>query len=82
MLHPVHISLKVLFSAATDVHWPVREMSPYRTKREENLTYEFVFQALLLIELSCVSRSSHDAGKATLIFEVLYVLSRNQPHMN
>jgi len=35
--------------------------------------YEFVFRALLLIELSCESSSSHDTGKATLIFDVFYV---------
>ena len=75
MLHPHHMSLKVLLSAATDVLWPVREMSPYRINREENLMYEFVFRALLLIELSYVSSSSHDTGKATLIFDVLYVFS-------
>ena len=74
MLRPVLISLKVLFSAATVVLWPVREMSPYRMKREENLMYEFVFRALLLIELSCISSSSHDTGKATLILDVVYVL--------
>ena len=75
MLPPVHMSLKVLLSAATDVLWPVREMSPYLMKREESLTYEFVFRALLLIELSCVSSSSHDTGKAPLILfnNVLYV---------
>ena len=74
MLHPVVISLTVLFSAATDVLWPVNKMSPYRTKREESLTYEFVFRALLLIEFSCVSSTSHDTGKTILIFGALCVL--------
>ena len=50
-------------------------MPPYRLKREESLVYEFVFRALLLIELCCVSSSSHDIGKATSIFHVSYILA-------
>ena len=65
----------ILVSAATDVLSPAREMSPYRVNREERFVYEFVLRALLLIELCCIPSSSHDIGKATLIFDVSYVSS-------
>ena len=46
-------------------------MSPYRSLREERLIIEFVFRALLLIEINCVT--SRGIGKSTLIVDVIYV---------
>ena len=44
-------------------------MSPYRLEREESLMVEFLFRALLLIEITCAT--SRGMGKSALIVAVI-----------